>query len=130
MWNFPRYTSRKRVFCFFRGTSEITEAGAGARTSRMAIKIRCKSFLEYLEILIAAVRVSAKGDFVFEGQAGWSDNLSPNSGGGEESRRAIEGATEGRSCWRRPRPWTEVILELFCFKNLKHSSKGWLTRWV
>ena len=60
MWDFPRYTSEKRVFSFFRGTSETTgaetgaEAGAGAQASKTALRIRCKSSSEYLGTLLAA----------------------------------------------------------------------------
>ena len=94
-----------------------TRAGArtGARASRTALRILCKSSSEYLRTLLAAGGELARG-FLPEGPAGWSDNLSPDSGGGEESGGAIEGATEGategRSRRGRPRPRTEVILAL------------------
>ena len=132
MWDFPRYTSGKRASSFFRGTSAIMEAGAGvgaragARTgagagtqvSRTILKIRCKSSLEYLRRIVTARGELAKEGFVPEGHVGWSDNLSPNSRGGEESRGVREEAVEERSQRERPRPRTEVILELISSKTL------------
>ena len=110
MQDFPWYTSRERAFSFSQGALATMGvrmgAGAGtktrveARASRIALKILCKSSLEYLGTLIAATKASATGDFVFEGPAGWSDNLSPDLRGGEESEgvteKATEGVTEGR----------------------------------
>ena len=97
------------------------EAGTRARASRTALKIRCNSSSEYLRTLVAASGVLAMEGFVLEGPTGWSDNLSPDSGDGKESRGATEGATEGaiEGCSRRGRPWprTEVILKLISSKN-------------
>ena len=59
-----------------------------------------------------------------ESPVGWSDNSSPDSGGGEESGGAMEGTMEGvtegaiegvtEGCSRQGRlwPWTEIISEL------------------
>ena len=111
------------------GTGARTEAGvgtgagaeSGALGSKTALRIFCKSSLEYLRILVAA-RVLAMGSFGPEGLAGWLDNLSPDLGDREESRGATKGATEGVTEGRlrrgRPRPWTKVILELISFKTL------------
>ena len=75
--------------------------GAGAQASRTALKIFCKSFLEYLGILLAVTRASAKRSFVLEGLTGWSDHLLSNLGGGEKSKgatkRAAKRAIERRS---------------------------------
>ena len=79
-------------------------AGAGARVFRTALKILFKSSSEYLGTLVAATKASATGVFVPEGLMGCLDNLSPDLGGRKESGRVMEGATEGRSWWRRPRP--------------------------
>ena len=79
-------------------------AEVGARASRTALKIRCKSSSEYLGILVAAVGALVMGGFVPKGPAGWLDNLSPNSGGGEELGGAMEGAAEERLQWGRLRP--------------------------
>ena len=156
MWDFPQYTSGKRAFSFSQSASAIMAAGSGAgtgvragmgpgtgagtgartgmgaRASRTALKILCKSSSEYLGILIAATEASATGGFAPKGPAGWSDNLSPDLGGGEELKKAIEGATkgatEGRSWRGRPRPRTEVILELISSKTLFQT--GWLICWV
>ena len=129
MWDFPQYTSGERAFSFFRGTLETTgagtgvEAGAGtragagtgARAFKTALRICCKSSLEYLGILVSAEGELARS-FAPEGLAGWLNNLSPDSGGGKELRRAMkeatEGATEKHSCRERPRRWTKVILAL------------------
>ena len=104
-------------------------AGAGTRVqaSKTALRIHCKSFSEYLGILVAAAEALAR-DFVPEGLAGWSDNLSPDSKGEEESKRAIEGAAERHSRRGRPRPQTEVILDLISSKTL--FQMDWLIRWV
>ena len=103
------------------------EAGvaAAAWASRMALKILCKSFSEYLETLVVAIGASAIGGFIPKGPAGWSDYLSPDLEGGKESERVtkgmtegeMEGGTEGRSWRRRPRPRTEIISELISSKN-------------
>ena len=89
---------RKRAFNFSRGTLETTGARAGAeagaQTSRTALKIFCKPSSEYLGILVVMTEVLAMEGFVFEGLAGWSDNLSPDLGDGEESGRATERATK------------------------------------
>ena len=69
MWDFPRYTSREQAFSFSRGVLETAGAGAGARASRTALKIRCKSFSEYLGMLVAAEGELARG-FHPEGLAG------------------------------------------------------------
>ena len=123
MWDIPRYTSGDRAFSFFWGASETTRAGtgagarigAGAQASKTALKIRYKSSLEYLGILVAVGGELARG-FPPEGPAGWSNNLSPDLEGGEESRGATEEATEEameRRSWQgHPRPWTEIILGL------------------
>ena len=106
-------------------------AGKGAQASRTVLKIRCNSSSAYLGTLVAAGEALA-GGFAFEGQAGWSDNLSPDSGGREESGKATErakkGVMKGRSQQRRPRPRIEVILKLIPYKTLFQI--GWLTRWV
>ena len=86
--------------------------GTGARASRTALRICCKSSSEYLGILVLA------GDFGPRGFLGYSEIS--DSGGGKESGRAtkeategaMEGATEGRSRWGHLRPRTEIILEL------------------
>ena len=87
----------------------------------MALKIRCKSSLEYMGTLIAAAGALATRDFVLKGLTGWSDNLSPDLKDEEESKEATEGAmkgvTEGRSQRRRPWPQIEVILELISSEN-------------
>ena len=89
---------------------------AGVRASRTALKIFYKSSSEYLGTLVATTGALAAGGFVPEGPAGWSDNWSPDSGGGEESEgeteRTTEGAIEGCFRWGRPRFWTEIILAL------------------
>ena len=121
MWDFPQYTSGEQAFSFSQGTLETMGAetgvgagtGAKAQASRTALRIRCKSSSQYLGILVAEGGDLAKG-FPPKSPAGWSDNLSPNLGGGKESggatKEATEGETKGRS-WRRcPRPRTEVIL--------------------
>ena len=81
--------------------------GAGARAYKTALKIYCKSSLEYLGTLVVAGGELARG-FDPKGLAGWSDNLLPDLGGGEESGEAMEGvtegATEGRSWRERLRP--------------------------
>ena len=97
----------------------------GAQASRTALRIFCKSSLEYLGTLVLVTGVSATGGFVHEGLAGWSDNLSPNSEGEEALGGAMKEATEGRSRQGRPRPWIEVILELIFSKTLFQT--GWLT---
>ena len=56
------------------------------------------------------------GGFV-EGPAGWSNNLSPDSGGGKVSGGATEGVAEEHLRRGRLRPRTEVILELVSSKN-------------
>ena len=98
------------------GAGARTGVGAGTRASRTVLRIRYKSSLKYLRILLAAAGALAMGGFV-EDPAGCSDNSSPDSGGGEESRGATEGAAEERSRRGRPRSWTEVILELISSKN-------------
>ena len=141
MWDFPRYTSKERAFSFSQGTSETigarAEARAGARTgtgswaSRTALKIHYKSSSEYLGTLVAARGVLARS-FALDGPAGWSDNLSPDSEGGEKSEGVMKGATEGaaerRSRQERLRPQTQIILELISSKI--HFQTGWLTHWV
>ena len=83
-------------------------AGAGAQASRTALRIHCKSSSEYLGILVSA------GDFGSRGPSG--DLEISDLEGRKESegatKKAIEGATEGRSRRGRLRPWTEIILEL------------------
>ena len=98
------------------------EAETGARAFKTALKILCKSSLEYLGILVAVIGVSAIGGFILESPADYLDNLSPNSGGGKKSGRATEGATEGASERRsqrgRLRSWNEVILVQTFFYNI------------
>ena len=105
--------SGERAFSFSR-TLEMTGAGVGAETGarafKTALKILCKSSLEYLGILVS--------DFGPGGPSGCS-KIS-DSGGGEESGGVTEGATEGategvmegRFRRGRLRPRTEIILEL------------------
>ena len=76
----------------------------GARASKTALRILCKSSSEYLGTLVA---MEDFGSGVPSGCLEISD-----SGGGEESGGATEGATKGRSRRGRPRPWTEIILKL------------------
>ena len=111
---------RERAFSFFQGTLETTGAetgsrtgagmgaGAGARASRTALRICCKSSLEYLGTLVL---VEDFGSRDLSGCLEISD-----LGGKKESRRVIGGATEGAiegGSWRgRPRPQTEIFLEL------------------
>ena len=87
----------------------------------MVLRIRCKSFMEYLGTLVAASEVLMTGDFVFEGPTGALDNLSPDLADEKESKEVTEGvvkgATEGRFRQGCPQPWTDVILELISFKN-------------
>ena len=80
----------------------------------MALRIRCKSSLEYFGILVLA------------GNFGGGLEIS-ESGGGEESGGAIEGATKGttegategamekRFRWGHPQPRIEIISELIFF---------------
>ena len=127
--DFPWYMFREWAFSFFRDALEITgaEVGAGtgggvgvraeAQASKIALRILCMSSSKYLGTLIAATGASAIGGFIPEGLAGCSNISSPDLGSKEESKRATEEATEGRSWQGRPRPWTEVILELISSKN-------------
>ena len=102
--------------------------GTGARASKTVLKILCKSFSEYLGILVSA------GSFSPGGLLGCLEIS--DLGGGEESGGAMEGVTEGATegamegategateeitegateghSWRgRPRPRTEIISEL------------------
>ena len=103
MWDFLWYTSGKRAFSFSQGTLEMTGAGVGARASRTALKIYCKSSSEYLGILVAAA-----GDFSPWGLLGCSENS--DLGGRKEPGGATEGAIERRSRQGRLRPQTEIIL--------------------
>ena len=100
--------------------------GAGTQASRTALKIRYKSFSEYLGIIVAAGGELARG-FSSKGPTGWSDNSSPDLEGRKESGRAtegaMEGATEGRSRRGCLRFRTEVILGLELIFFYKHSSK-------
>ena len=147
MWDFPRYKSGEWAFSFSRGVSATMGAragagagigaGTGARTgagagtgalaSRTALRILYKSSSEYLRTLGESGALAMEG-FGFEGPACWSDNSSPDSGSGDKSGGATEGVTEGYSRRGRPRPWTEVILELIPSKTLFQT--GWLTHWV
>ena len=83
-------------------------ARTGARASKTALKILCKSSLEYLRTLVAARDF---GPGVLSDYSEISD-----SGDREEPREATERATEGateRRSWRgRLRPRTEIILKL------------------
>ena len=152
MWDFPRYTSGERAFGFSQGASATMGAGSGAiararagmgagtgagmgtgaRASIPALRIFCKSSLEYLGKLVAAIGASTTGCFAPESPAGWSDNLSPDSRGREElegvMEGAKEGAPEGRSRRGRLRPRIEAILKLISSKTLFQT--GWLTHWV
>ena len=78
-------------------------AGTGALISIIALKILCKSSSEYLRTLVAIRALAIRG-FGPKCLAGWLDNLSPNSGGGEELGRATKGASEGRLWWEHSRP--------------------------
>ena len=121
--------SGERAFSFFQGASEMIKAGAGAgtraRASRTALKIRCKSFSEYLGTLVAVGEMLATRGFIPKSLAGWSDNLASDLRGGEKLGRAIEGVTEGRSWWGRLWPWIDVFLKLISSKTLFQTS--WLT---
>ena len=64
-----------------------------------------------------ATKALATGGFVFEGLAGWSNNLSTDSEGGKESKRVTEGVMKGHFRRGRLRPQIEVILELISSKN-------------
>ena len=96
--------TRERAFSFSQDTSATMRAGAGTGTGagvgigapafRTALRILCKSSSEYLRTLVAIRALVTRG-FGPEGLAGWSDNSSPNSGGGEESEGATKGATKG-----------------------------------
>ena len=44
-------------------------AGVGAQASKIALKIRCKLSLKYLETLVAAARALTIGSFIFKGPA-------------------------------------------------------------
>ena len=59
---------------FFQGVSEMTRAetgvGAGASASRTALKIYCKSSLEYLGTLVVAGGALAIKGFDFKGPTG------------------------------------------------------------
>ena len=81
------------------GAGVGAEVETGPRASRMVLKICCKSSLEYLGMLLAAVGALATGSFVAEGLAGWSDNLSADSGDREETEKATKGAIEGHLRW-------------------------------
>ena len=65
-------------------TGADVRVGAGVRTrvkaSRTALRILSKSSSEYMGTLVAKIALAIEG-FVPEGPAGWSDNLSPDSGG-------------------------------------------------
>ena len=98
------------------GAGARTEVGAGTRASKTVLRICYKLSSEYLGILLVAAGALATGSFI-EGSAGWSDNSSPDLGGGEKSGGATEGAAEERLRRRHPRLQTEVILELISSKN-------------
>ena len=123
MWDFPQYISEEQAFNFSCGALKAIGAGAvakvgagtaveagaevaaeseagaaakvGAQASKTALKILYKSSLEYLGILIVVIGASATGSFVPESPVDWSDNLSPDLGGGEEPGGKIEGVSEG-----------------------------------
>ena len=97
------------------GARTGVRTGTGAQASRTALRILCKLSLEYLGTLVAATGASAMGGFAPEGPAGWSDNLSPDSGGRKESRGATERATERT---------TEGLSSKTLFQT------AWLTCWV
>ena len=96
-------------------------AETGVWVSKTSLKILYKSFSEYLGTLVAVTGALATGDFVPKDPMGWPDNLSSDLRGGEESKGATGGATEGaierRSRWGCLRLRTEVILELISSKN-------------
>ena len=118
MWDFLQYTSGEYAFSFSQSSLEMTGAGVGVdigvQASKTALRIFCKLSLEYLEILVAEIGTLATGDFIFEGPVNWSDNLSTNLGGKEESERTIEKATEEeieRSS-RQERLWPQIEIIL------------------
>ena len=103
MWDFLQYTSRKRAFnSLFRGSSEAARVRTGARASKTALRIYCKPSSEYLGTLVVAA-----GNFGPGGLLGRSEISDLEVGG--EPKRAIEGATKGRSWRERLRPRTEII---------------------
>ena len=74
------------------GAGAGARAETGAQASRTALKIYCKSFLEYLGISIAVAGAIAMGSFVLEGSAGCLENS--NLGDREESEEITEEAME------------------------------------
>ena len=98
MWNFSWYTSEERAFSFSQETSETTGAGAGAAAVaragawafKTALKIRCKSSLEYLGTLVVAA-----GDFGLRGPLDCSEDF--ELGGREKPGGTTEGVIERRS---------------------------------
>ena len=100
--------SEKRAFNgLFRSSLEVTRAGAGmkagAQASRTVLKIYCKSSLEYLGTLVAAV-----GDFSLKCPLNHLENF--NSEGEKKPGRAIEEVIKRRSRRGQPQPRTKIIL--------------------
>ena len=99
-----------------------SENGNGSSNVQKSLKNPLQVILGILGDISSTTGVSAVGGFAPAGPAGWSDNLSPDSGGGEESGGATEGVMEGMTerCSQRGhlRPRTEVILELISSKTL------------
>ena len=99
--------SGEQAFSFSQSTLEMTGAkveaearagvGAkvGARASKTALRILCKSSSEYLGILVVVTGASAIEGFVSKGPVRWLDISSPDSEGREESSGATEGVMEG-----------------------------------
>ena len=85
-----------------------------AKTSRIVLKIRYKSFLIYLEIAEAAVGTTKTESFILRNPVGWSDNLSSDLGGsGEKLERVTEGYSRRGWLW----PHIKVILALISFSK-------------
>ena len=72
----------------------------GIWTSKIVLKIRCKSFSGYLRTKNVVAGMTVIEKFAPRHPAGWFDNLSPNSGGDKEKSKK---ETEGR--FLRGRPW-------------------------
>ena len=87
MWDFPQFTSGERAFNgLYRGFLEAAEAGAGVgagvQASKIALRIRYKSFLEYWRTSVATA-----DDFGPKGLAGCLKNSD------FEGREELRGAT-------------------------------------
>ena len=96
MWNFPQYMSREQTFRLFQDTLETARAGVGTGVwaFKTGLRIPCKPSSEYLETLVVTLGVTVIGSFVPESLAGYLNNSSPNSRGGEESENVTKGVTE------------------------------------